>query len=123
MASSVSSEQVFSQGRITISKCRSCLKGDIVEALQIVKCAICHDLLFHEVGPPSVEEAELQENDENLDDKLSGDVDSAGEIGWDELLLEPYDARGFRHVVLAHRLGWLVQLSGCLIFFWNLKHV
>jgi hypothetical protein len=40
MASSVSSERAFSQGGITISKRRSSLKGDIVEALQCIKCAI-----------------------------------------------------------------------------------
>jgi len=40
MSSSVSSERAFSQGGITISKRRSCLKGDIVEALQCIKCAI-----------------------------------------------------------------------------------
>ncbi|KIK33711.1 hypothetical protein CY34DRAFT_32916, partial [Suillus luteus UH-Slu-Lm8-n1] len=37
MAASVSSEQAFSQGGITISKRRNRLKGDIVEALQCVK--------------------------------------------------------------------------------------
>ncbi len=46
MLSSVSSERAFSQGGITISKRRSHLKGDIVEALQCIKCAIWHDLLF-----------------------------------------------------------------------------
>ena len=40
MSSSVSSERAFSQGGITISKWRNRLKGDIVEMLQCVKCAI-----------------------------------------------------------------------------------
>lgn len=40
MALSVSSERAFSQGGITMSKRCSCLKGDIVEALQCYKCAI-----------------------------------------------------------------------------------
>ncbi|KAJ6550367.1 ribonuclease H-like domain-containing protein, partial [Mycena sp. CBHHK59/15] len=48
MASSVSSERVFSSAGITISKRRNRLKGDIVEALQCLKCFICKDLLFRE---------------------------------------------------------------------------
>ncbi|KAJ6593319.1 ribonuclease H-like domain-containing protein, partial [Mycena capillaripes] len=48
MASSVSSERVFSSAGITISKRRNCLKGDIVEALQCLKCLIHRDLLFRE---------------------------------------------------------------------------
>ncbi|KAI9508107.1 hypothetical protein F5148DRAFT_968869, partial [Russula earlei] len=44
MSSSVLSEHAFLQGGITISKCCSHLKGDIVEALQCIKCAIQHDL-------------------------------------------------------------------------------
>ena len=38
MESSVLGEHAFSQGGITISKCHSCLEGDIVEALQCIKC-------------------------------------------------------------------------------------
>ncbi|KIJ35874.1 hypothetical protein M422DRAFT_103474, partial [Sphaerobolus stellatus SS14] len=37
MASSVSSERAFSAAGITITKRRNRLKGDIVEALQVVK--------------------------------------------------------------------------------------
>ncbi|KIK33277.1 hypothetical protein CY34DRAFT_57066, partial [Suillus luteus UH-Slu-Lm8-n1] len=37
MSSSVSSERAFSQVGITVTKRRNRLKGDIVEALQIVK--------------------------------------------------------------------------------------
>jgi hypothetical protein len=48
MASSVSSERAFSSAGITISKRRNRLKGDIVEALQCLKCLIHKDLLFHE---------------------------------------------------------------------------
>ncbi|KIJ48977.1 hypothetical protein M422DRAFT_103461, partial [Sphaerobolus stellatus SS14] len=36
-ASSVSSERAFSAAGITISKRCNCLKGDIVEALQVLK--------------------------------------------------------------------------------------
>jgi hypothetical protein len=45
MASSVSSERVFSSAGIIISKRRNRLKGDIVEALQFLKCIIRRDLL------------------------------------------------------------------------------
>jgi hAT family C-terminal dimerisation region len=59
MASSVLNEQAFSQGGITITKHGNHLKGDIVEALQCFKCALHHNLLFHEPGPSSVLEDEL----------------------------------------------------------------
>jgi hypothetical protein len=85
MASSVSSERAFSQGGITISKRRSCLKGDIVEALQCYKCAIRHDLLFREPAPSLVLENQMDENDDEGND---GDAETDAEQGWDELLIE-----------------------------------
>ena len=80
IASSVSSERAFSQGGLTITKQQNQLKGDIVEALQCLKCAIWHDLLFREPGPSSLDEAELE--------KLENNVSGPGvmEEGWDELL-------------------------------------
>ena len=68
MASSVSSERAFSSVGITISKRRNRLKGDIVEALQFLKCAFRKDLIFREPAPSStVEEAEdLPELEEDL---------------------------------------------------------
>ncbi|KAF8144961.1 ribonuclease H-like domain-containing protein, partial [Mycena galopus ATCC 62051] len=48
MASSVSAERAFSSAGITINKRRNRLKGDIVEALQCLKCLIHRDLLFRE---------------------------------------------------------------------------
>ncbi len=63
MAMSVSSERAFLQGSITISKRCNRLKGDIVEALQCLKCFIWHDLLFREMGPSSaIETAEMGES-------------------------------------------------------------
>ena len=52
------------------------MKGDIVEALQCVKCAIRNDLLFWEQAPSSALEAELEaggfdEEDGNSDDSGS----------------------------------------------------
>ena len=82
MSSLVSSERAFSQGGIMISKLRSCLKGDIVEALQCIKCAIQSDLLFPAPAPLSVLEAEANEDGE--------ESDTHGE-GWDDLLIEEGD--------------------------------
>ncbi|KAF8239865.1 hypothetical protein L208DRAFT_1187710, partial [Tricholoma matsutake] len=46
MSSSIPSKHTFSQGGITISKQCSHLKGNIMEALQCIKCVIQHFLLF-----------------------------------------------------------------------------
>ena len=46
------------QGGITISKHHNYLKGNIIEGLQCIKYAICHDLFFHKLGPSSVKEHE-----------------------------------------------------------------
>ena len=94
MSSSVSSERAFSQGGITVSKRRSRLKGDIVEALQCVKCAIRHDLLFREPGPSSILEADVYDDSEDAEDAEDGEDD--GEVsetveGWDDLLLQDED--------------------------------
>jgi len=62
MASSVSSERAFSAAGITISKRRNRLKGDIVEALQFLKCMIRRDLLFREDMTPN-DELELEKLD------------------------------------------------------------
>jgi hypothetical protein len=92
MSSSVSSERAFSQGGITISKLRSCLKGNIVEALQCIKCAIRFDLLFPVPAPSSVFEEEVNEDDEGTprgtEDGEESDID---EEGLDDLLLEDED--------------------------------
>src|ERR1700688_3890828 len=57
---------IMMMGGITISKRRTCLKGDIVEALQCVKCAIRHDLLFREPAPSSTSEME-ETSDQELE--------------------------------------------------------
>jgi hypothetical protein len=90
MASSVSSERAFSQGGITISKHRNRLKGDIVEALQCVKCAIRHDLLFREPGPSSLSEDESNEFEIELEPGANPNDDVEVE-GWDDLFLEEDD--------------------------------
>jgi hypothetical protein len=96
MSSSVSSEWAFLQGGITISKHRNCLKGDIVEALQCIKCAIRHHLLFREPGPSS--KSEIETNDGELEIVSAGedmpvecDESDVEEISWDDLLIEDED--------------------------------
>jgi len=88
MASSVSSERAFSQGGITISKRRSRLKGDIVEALQCVKCALHHDLLFRDPGPSSLVEEESDEFEIDVEPGGVAEGDEIEEEGWEALFLD-----------------------------------
>jgi hypothetical protein len=92
MSSSVSSERAFSQGGITIRKHRSCLKGDIVEALQCVKCAIRSDLLFPPPAPSSIIEADVNEDGEDaFQENEDGEESDVDDEGWDNLLIEDED--------------------------------
>jgi hypothetical protein len=99
MLSLVSSEHVFSQGRITILKCCSCLKNDIVEALQCVKSMIRHDLLFQEPVPSSKVEAEKMGHQELEDAGTQGNsrgqpVREESDVKddlWDGLLIKDED--------------------------------
>ena len=84
MASSISSERAFSAAGITISKRRNRLKGDIVEALQCLKCLYRQDLIFHEVITCSEEEDVLDE----VLPKISGSSDG---FAWDQILLDDED--------------------------------
>lgn len=84
MSSSVSSERAFSQGGITISKRRNRLKGDIVEALQCLKCLLRNDLMFRQ----PVE-------DISDDDDTGSELDSDGEQGWDYFLSDDGEDDGF----------------------------
>ena len=56
MASSVSSECAFSSAGITLSKRRNRLQGDVVEALQFLKCAFNANLIFRKVSTLAEEE-------------------------------------------------------------------
>jgi hypothetical protein len=93
MATSVLSEWAFSQGGITISKHRNRLKGDIVEALQCVKCSLHSDLLFREPGPSSLAEDEPDESD--MEAAETGSVvdadEEVDEEGWDCMFLDEDD--------------------------------
>ncbi|KAJ6589546.1 ribonuclease H-like domain-containing protein, partial [Mycena capillaripes] len=79
MASSVSSERAFSSAGITISKRRNRLKGDIVEALQVLKCLIRRDLLFR------VPEA-LVDDEDDMEVEPDADSDAEKDGSWDILV-------------------------------------
>jgi hypothetical protein len=65
-------------------------KGDIVEALQCVKCALHNNLLFHKLGPSSLGEFETDELELELEleSGQAADGDGTDKQGWDDLLLE-----------------------------------
>ena len=75
MVSSVLSDCTFSSVVLTITKCWNHLKGDVVEALQVMKCLLHHDLVFHEPGPSSTIEDIVDEDNELLE----GESDDPGE--------------------------------------------
>ena len=89
MGSSVSSERAFSSAGITITKRRNRLKGDIVEALQFIKCLLRKNLLFREPQPTSALEHELEvvDDDGNVDW-----VDEDERKSWDSLLINVEDS-------------------------------
>jgi hypothetical protein len=58
-----------------ITKHRNRLKGDVVEALQVMKCLLRHDLVFRESGPSSLTEDPADEEDGLLD----GCTENSGE--------------------------------------------
>ncbi len=87
MASSVSSERAFSSAGITISKLRNRLKGDIVEALQFLKCLVRKDLVFRERAPSLVLENELEVVDDDGNDVWE-DVVASNPASWDGLVTD-----------------------------------
>lgn len=56
--------------------------GDIVEALQCVKCSIWHDLLFRELPPSSTLEMEL-----DSESKDGEELEAVKDESWDSMLL------------------------------------
>ena len=92
MASSVSSERAFSSAGITVSKRRNRLKGDIVEALQCLKCMYHENLIFRAV----VTNEEVQDEMENTEYfEQSGTTDEICEdakaFTWDSLIEDDED--------------------------------
>ena len=90
MASSVSSERAFSSAGLTISKRRNRLKGDIVEALQCLKCMYHNDLIFQEIIAATEEEEELEDMSLELASD-EGNNDAGEGFTWDELLVDDGD--------------------------------
>jgi hypothetical protein len=88
MASSVSSERAFSSAGITLSKRRNRLQGDIVEALQFLKCMFHHDLIFREVRTFTEEETILDEGLGESEDRASVQDD---ELSWEDLWIDAND--------------------------------
>jgi len=89
MASSVSSERAFSAAGITISKRRNRLKGDIVEALQCLKCMFHNDIIFRDVLISDELEAELDSiaaQDLGEEKDTVETVEEAKKFSWDELI-------------------------------------
>jgi hypothetical protein len=80
MASSVSSEQAFSSAGITISKRRNRLKGDIVKALQCLKCMIQKNLIFQQ--DPALTIAQEIADLEDLPE-----TELKPESSWDDIVL------------------------------------
>jgi hypothetical protein len=93
MASSVSSERAFSAAGITISKRRNRLQGDIVEAIECIKCLLHHDLLFREVLNIAQMEKELEGLVIDEEIGVAADAVSKGEeFSWDSLLVDEVDS-------------------------------
>jgi len=99
MASSVVSERAFLSAGITILKCRNCLKGDIFEALQCLKCMIHHSLIFCSDPTVTIADEVAEEDDIAIDvgDNIAPNfADQASVTGWDDtwLDLEEVDMEG-----------------------------
>lgn len=74
MASSVSSEKIFSSSGITISKRRNRLHGDVVEALQILKSAFRHSSISYFKDLPTLKTEEDILDEEMEEDELMSSV-------------------------------------------------
>ncbi|KAF8238509.1 hypothetical protein L208DRAFT_1490182 [Tricholoma matsutake] len=66
------------------SKCHNRLQGDIVEALQCLKCMYHNDLIFQEVVIATEEDVDLK----GMDLELAGDAEG---FTWDQLLVNNKD--------------------------------
>ena len=94
MASSVLSEHAFSSAGITICKCHSQLKPDIIEALQFIKCIYCRELLFHEELSTTLE---AEKSFEGTGDAVR-EGGGAEEKGWDDFVGDLQDDGDFQGV-------------------------
>ena len=98
MASSVSSERAFSSAGITISKRCNRLKGDIVEALQCLKCMIHKNLIFRFDPTISIADEIAEEDDmltdigDDLEPNTASKESSTSPGGWNEIWLDLEEA-------------------------------
>ncbi|CAK5280783.1 unnamed protein product [Mycena citricolor] len=83
LAASVSCERAFSSSGITVSDRRNRLKGDIVEALQFMKCSLRQELLFRKFPSAS--------NEPLLDPQEGPDKEMDGLCVWDDFLPDEPD--------------------------------
>jgi hypothetical protein len=98
MSSSVSSERAFSAAGITIGKRRNRLKGDIVEALQCLKCMLHRNLIFREVVVAEELAGELEEHEFIVDKDCVDTVQEADEFSWDKAFDDEEDEEGVKFV-------------------------
>lgn len=90
MSSSVSSERAFSSAGITISKRRNRLSGDIVEALQVLKCMMKRDLLYRRSALVDDDGMDDMGEDEKVGAAAAPDVEDENN-GWDSILVDEPD--------------------------------
>jgi hypothetical protein len=72
------------------------LKGDIVEALEVLKCLLHQDLIFHHVVFTANIERELDDLEDDFDDKkiYVETVTEAEMFSWDQLVEDDDDNNG-----------------------------
>jgi hypothetical protein len=92
MASSISSERAFSSAGVTISKRRSRLKPDIVEALQFLKCLHRRELIYQE-EPSMMSESQMEMP---VQEWVEGGEGSGEREGWDDMVGDLEDNEGFQ---------------------------
>jgi hypothetical protein len=81
MATSVSSERAFSAAALTITKRQNRLKGDIVEAIQVLRMMYQRDLMFRE-PPPLALELALEGQESGEDEVVGTDSGVQGAPEW-----------------------------------------
>ena len=78
MAFSVSSECAFFAAALTITKRCNCLKGDVVEATQVLRMLYHGGLMFREPAPSSALELACEEEKEGI----ATESTEAGDLSW-----------------------------------------
>ncbi|KIK73376.1 hypothetical protein PAXRUDRAFT_20925 [Paxillus rubicundulus Ve08.2h10] len=71
-------EHAFSAAALTITKRHNRLKGDVVEAIQVLHMLYNHSLMFHEPAPSSALELAFEEEKEGI----VAESTEAEELSW-----------------------------------------